>query len=95
VLDLLARVESEGRFDPSVVGTRVLSRVPSIAAVVFVALRWDEARRSFAAEIRNRGATCAAFVVEAKADDTGDTGVAAEARRISPDMIREGREVAL
>jgi uncharacterized protein (DUF58 family) len=95
VLDLLARVEAEGPFDPSVVGAEVLSRVHSIAAVVFVTLRWDEARRSFAAEIWNRGATCAAFVVEARTGEAGDIGAAAEAMRISPDMIRDGREVAL
>jgi hypothetical protein len=62
--------------------------------VAFVALRWDEARRSFAAEIRNRGATCAAFVVEGRADEAGDID-AAEAKRVSPDVIREGLEVAL
>jgi uncharacterized protein (DUF58 family) len=92
VLDLLARVEAEGPFDPSVVGARVLSRVPSIAAVVFVALRWDDARRSFAAEVRNRGATCAAFVVESGPGEAVD---AAEARRIPPETIRAGREVVL
>jgi len=91
-LDLLARVEAEGAFDAAALGARVLSRVPSIAAVVFVALRWDEPRRSFVAELRRRGATCAAFVV-AGATETPD-GVG-EATRISPDTIREGREVVL
>ena len=91
-LELLARVQPEGPFDPNALAARVLPRLSSLSCLVFVALRWDAPRRAFVEQVRSMGVSCAPFVVTARADPRdGPPGVSF----ISVELIRAGGAVTL
>ncbi len=62
VLELLACTEPEGPFDPDDLATGI-PRLSSLSCLVFVALRWDGARRAFAKDVESRGTTCVPIVI--------------------------------
>jgi uncharacterized protein (DUF58 family) len=94
VLELLARVEPEGAFDANAVGAALFPRLPSVASVFVVSLRWDAPRAALAAAIRTRGTACLPIVV-GPTERNGAGGAIDEAARVAPELVRSGREVAL
>jgi uncharacterized protein (DUF58 family) len=90
-LELLARVERGGSFDADALDAVVAPRLAAVASWVFVAGRWDDARRGFVDRLRSAGTTAVAIVVargEAQPDLEG-------AVVVSADAVATGQEVAL
>jgi uncharacterized protein (DUF58 family) len=79
-LELLACVEPEAAFDGDAVSALVIPRLPRLSCLVFVALRWDDARRTFAEGVSAMGTACSSLVVTDAELPAGDfTAVAPKA----------------
>ncbi len=91
-LELLARVEPGGPFDPGALLASVRPRLASVSGLAFVALRWDTARSAFAEEVRSAGTACTTLVVSAPGEwAKGPPHVT----RVSAELIVTGGAVAL
>jgi hypothetical protein len=62
-LELLGRVERGGPFDADAIDAIVAPRLAAVASWVFVAGRWDDARRAFVDRLRSAGMMAVAIVV--------------------------------
>ncbi len=88
-LDHLALVEAQAALRPEIVLDRVSDHLDRLSLLVFVAVRWDEARAQLVTSIRDRGLDCSVLVLDDPAP------AAARARTVPRTAIQSGAELHL